>query len=267
MDKSEQYARGVLYSKDSQEHYILTRIEPSSKLSDFIETFWHVEWNLSKTDVHHQQNIPDPCVNMVFQENLQEVIGVISKRYSTTLKGKGSIFGIKFRAGAFSLFSDIKQSQLRDKSLPLTDIFGDEILPLINKVGNAKDIKSKVSACEIFLERRKASSSRSLTRLTNLIEEIENNPSVTKVCQLSERFDYPERNLQRLFKQMIGISPKWVIKKYRIQEVLSQFEDGNFNWQDLLETLGYFDQSHFNKDFKDFIGLTPKEYIEHIKNL
>ena len=71
------------------------------------------------------------------------------------------------------------------------------------------------------------------------------------------------RNLQRLFKEYIGLSPKWVIRKFRVQDFLTrsqEIETQKINWAELANELGYFDQAHFIKDIKTMIGQTPHEY-------
>lgn len=75
--------------------------------------------------------------------------------------------------------------------------------------------------------------------------------------------DLSPRSLQRLFKQYVGVNPKWVIRLYRLQNVAEMLE--GLDHQDVLELamdMGYYDQSHFIRDFKAVIGKTPEVYIK-----
>ncbi|MOA57975.1 DNA-binding transcriptional activator FeaR [compost metagenome] len=70
-----------------------------------------------------------------------------------------------------------------------------------------------------------------------------------------------KRKLQRLFSQYVGVSPKWVLKLYRLQNAAEAMETGSErDWIKLSQDLGYYDQSHFIRDFKAMIGRTPDEY-------
>jgi AraC-like DNA-binding protein len=73
--------------------------------------------------------------------------------------------------------------------------------------------------------------------------------------------------LQRIFSQYVGVSPKWVIKRYRLHEAAEQLAGGEVvDWPKIALELGYFDQAHFIKDFKTIVGESPAEYIKKINS-
>lgn len=77
-----------------------------------------------------------------------------------------------------------------------------------------------------------------------------NDRSITRVEHLTEQFDINARALQRLFDRYVGVSPKWVIHRYRLQEAT------------LSQELGFYDQAHFIKPFKALIDITPNAYAK-----
>jgi len=83
------------------------------------------------------------------------------------------------------------------------------------------------------------------------------------VEQLVEQFGIPKRTLQRWFNQYIGVSPKWVIRRYRMHEAIDFIERG-MELSQLAMELGYFDQAHFNKDFRAAVGKSPKQYVKTV---
>lgn len=85
--------------------------------------------------------------------------------------------------------------------------------------------------------------------------------ALTRVDQLTERFDVEIRTMQRLFRRYVGAGPKWVLRRYRLQDGAHLLAQGNdAELARLAADLGYFDQAHFSHDFKAQIGLTPAEY-------
>ena len=66
------------------------------------------------------------------------------------------------------------------------------------------------------------------------------------------------RSLQRLFSCYVGVSPKWVIMRYRIHDAVEQIAAGQpSDWSRLAQDLRYCDQTHFIKDFKALVGKSP----------
>jgi AraC-like DNA-binding protein len=69
------------------------------------------------------------------------------------------------------------------------------------------------------------------------------------------------RKLQRLFSEYVGVSPKWVIRRNRLHEVVGILNSGaQPDWPQVALELGYFDQAHLINDFKSIVGFPPAEY-------
>jgi len=69
------------------------------------------------------------------------------------------------------------------------------------------------------------------------------------------------RQLERNFKKQIGISPKQLGKVLRLQTALKMLLNKDESLTNIAYESEYFDQAHFIKDFKEFIGTTPKEFL------
>ena len=100
-----------------------------------------------------------------------------------------------------------------------------------------------------------------VARAGKLVERILSEPEIRTVDDLSRRTGTSARSLQRLFGEYVGASPKWVIRRYRLHELIEKFNSGaTLNWAQLALDLGYFDQAHLINDFKKIVGLSPVEY-------
>ena len=88
------------------------------------------------------------------------------------------------------------------------------------------------------------------------------NPSVHYGQQLKE-YGISERQFERKFLQTIGFTPSYYRRVLRFETALYRIQQGRFkSLADLAYELGYADQSHFNREFKQFSHLTPKELIK-----
>ena len=77
----------------------------------------------------------------------------------------------------------------------------------------------------------------------------------TTVAELADRFAVSQRTLQRAFADCVGVGPKWVLQRYRMHEAAERIAAGEPpDAAALAFDLGYFDQSHFIRDFTTQIG-------------
>jgi AraC-like DNA-binding protein len=74
------------------------------------------------------------------------------------------------------------------------------------------------------------------------------------------------RRLQMLFKDYVGASPKWVIRRNRLLDAADLLaKDSDIDLAELAQRLGYYDQSHFTTDFEKLIGKPPADYRRSCK--
>lgn len=255
--------RGVLNLSTSKKNYRLARILPSKELGFYVEQFWIVRWDLRNREPHVQTNLPHPCIHLVLEKNKSRIVGVVTRNYSYRLEDSGKIFGIKFRPGGSYPFMNSPVSEFTDHSLPVAKVFVN-CDGFINKVLNNEDDEVMVEYAEEFLcSHAPSRHDENIEKVNRIIEKIAADRNVIKVDDIVSLFDINKRTLQRLFYTYVGINPKWVIRKYRLHEVLEKFENGCIDVQDIINELGYSDQSHFIKDFKEIIGKSPHKYLNY----
>jgi AraC-like DNA-binding protein len=87
---------------------------------------------------------------------------------------------------------------------------------------------------------------------------------IVTVKQLEEKFRISRRWLEKQFAVQVGVSPKEFARIYRFTCMLKKVTNTpSATWGTLLEDFGYYDQSHLNKDFQEFAGYTPTQYLQH----
>ena len=82
--------------------------------------------------------------------------------------------------------------------------------------------------------------------------------SVTELC---DHVATGERNLERIFRTYIGLSPKFFGRIIRFNKIFELVQIEDPSWSDLVFETGYYDQSHFIRNFKAFTGEDPTRYL------
>lgn len=255
-------ALGVLHSKDGAQRFRLTRIQPSSELALFVKHYWIVAWDLADGEEYDQLVVPNPCVNLVVERGKTACFAPGVTTFSYRLKGAGCVFGVKFHPGGFYPFIRTSISTYRGIPIPVTDVLGLSGGELEEAVLSRKDEQAMVEEMERHLLCRLPELDPQAQLMREAVEHIAKDCGLTKVDMLCDYLDMNKRTVQRLFEQYIGVSPKWVIRLYRIQDAAERLDRGTYGeLVRLAMDLGYHDQAHFSKDFKNVTGQTPEEYL------
>ncbi|GLQ44975.1 AraC family transcriptional regulator [Dyella lipolytica] len=256
--------RGVLHQRLAEGEFQHVRRPPSPALADLIEHYWYVSWDLRDLPAQQQETLPHPNVQFVVEPGSTAIYGVHTRRFIRPLEGAGQVFGIKFKAGGFYPFLRTSVSSLMDRSLDPAKIFGADAARFDMEVSASDSIDAMSSAAERLLLAHRPPDDANVVRVSTLVAGIAADRSLTSVEQLAVQSGLTKRSLQRLFNHYVGISPKWVINRYRLHEAIAQLQAGApIVWTELALQLGYFDQAHFIRDFRRLVGRSPAEYARN----
>ena len=255
--------RGVLKTTTVDPgRYRHVRYHPSGDLAPYVEHYWSVEWDLRGLAPERVETLPHPSVHMIFEHSgACRVTGVSRRRFSRLLEGQGGIIAAKFTPGGFRPFVQIDIRTLTDRTVTLRELFGNEGDAATRPVLAGRDDACRIAAIEDFLRRRKPVADDQAVRVAVIVYAIAADRTIVKVEDLVTRYGVNVRALQRLFAKYIGVSPKWVIRRYRLHEAAEQLgANVSISQSDLALSLGYSDQAHFTRDFTSVVGTSPAAY-------
>jgi len=115
---------GVLRPDLAAGRFDLARSAPSAPLAPFVEYYWIVRWDLRGQPSHEQAILPHPNVHLVFEASGAGIYGVDRSLFTRRLSGQGKVLGVRFVAGCFRPFWGAPVSQLSDRVVPATRLFG-----------------------------------------------------------------------------------------------------------------------------------------------
>jgi len=96
--------------------------------------------------------------------------------------------------------------------------------------------------------------------VNRLVAFVEERSDVTRVAQLCAEFHLCERALQPLVHRRLGLTPKWLIQRQRLQEAAERLRLQPTTLAEVAAALGYADQPHFIRDFSKVTSMTPGEF-------
>jgi AraC-like DNA-binding protein len=252
--------RGVLHPDRAAGLFQLFSHQPSAGLAPFVEFHWIVRWDLRGRPPHEQKVLAHPNIHLVFEEPQAAVYGVDRGLFVRRLEGQGQVHGVKFRPGGFRGLRGGPVQELTDRVSPAADVFGPEVERVNRRILPLEDQSAMVALAEEFLLARLPAPDPVAAEVAAMVDTATADHSLVRVEQLAERCGTSVRTLQRLFAEYVGASPKWVLRRARLQEAALRADTGTVDWPLLAADLGYADQSHLSRDFTAVVGQPPTRY-------
>jgi AraC-like DNA-binding protein len=241
------------------------RLAPCAALAGLVEHFWTVEWDLRGQPALRPRTLPHPSVHLVLEGSRHEVTGVHTRRFERLLEGRGRVFAVKFRPAMFHGLFGRPVGLLANRVVPVREVFGEAGARLCRRVSREPDEARRIAQAEEFLLARAPAPTPLALRLRDLVERAAADRTWTSVEHLCEASGLPLRTLQRHFRTHVGVSPKWVLQRYRLHEAAERLKAApRTDLVTLALDLGYSDQPHFVRDFKALIGETPGSFAKAV---
>ncbi|USG64364.1 helix-turn-helix transcriptional regulator [Brevibacillus ruminantium] len=254
----------ALQNETSDSHYRYREFLPSNELESYVACYWTLDANVSERN-HLHRIIPDGCVDIIFDLNASSstnaafAVGLMTTYETINLTVNQSLFGIRFFSDTARRLIRYPVSELMSYHVFLEEIWGSEgkfIAEEVTSANNRSEMIERVETLLIRLLLQNESNSDQL--LQSSMKYMYASQGTISVRMLSEKLGYSERKVRRTFQKELGISPKELLDILRFQYMLREMKKGvPSRLTDLALNYGFYDQPHFNRNFKRFYGLTP----------
>jgi AraC-like DNA-binding protein len=264
---------------------IYQRYNPCDKLAPFIECYfiWDSESELVENLIVESPpsgfcSIVFNCADPYYLQNKkytnllvpqQFVAGQSIYSYKLFLKGSISQAGIVLKPAALATLFNLPTYQYTEERIDLIHVFSAlEINRYRKMLATASQALEKVKVLEaLMLHYFEANHPKPdcIDKAANLI--VSKNGMLT-VTEMMEDIYMSRRNFERRFFKKVGLSPKYYARIRRMGHLFNQMAGKHkVNWPLLLSECDHYDQSHFIKDFLEFTGRTPQQYLEENQEL
>ncbi|MDP9077592.1 MAG: helix-turn-helix transcriptional regulator [Bacteroidota bacterium] len=200
--------------------------------------------------------------NLISQPDIQ-LWGQTIHPFTFASFGKHSMLGIRFFAHTAACFFNEPIEEFNDQVIDFKDICGRDAVLLHSKLLEGQSLDRRIELVEEFLLQRLLRFANKFNRLklvNSVMHDLSRDDFFENINSIASRYGISSRYLQTIFLNYAGITPNLFSKITRFQNSLYLVSDKNLSLTTIAHKCGYFDQSHFIKDFKFFTGSAPSRF-------
>ncbi|BCL73346.1 AraC family transcriptional regulator [Vibrio nigripulchritudo] len=251
--------------------------QPHPDLESLISCYWTLEVP-EMEETQRQRIIPDGNIEMAFilGDDIKRytsedsfilqpramVLGHIIDPFYIEATGRVDTFAIRFYPYGFANFITVPIKVLENTETPLAQLFDEKTANQLEQdIIRAADTKQRIEVIESFLLNKLSEQKTVDNIVKTTIDTLFATKGSTSISKILKEDPSKRRQLERMFVKQIGVSPKQLGKLIRIQSALKMMLNQEENLTQIAYQNDYYDQSHFIKDFKEFTGVSPKEFL------
>lgn len=248
---------------------------PGPPLAQFIDLFWYLQAGAMP---HAKERLlPTGTIELVIPldeefsrfydpENLGRfhehrgplLLGAQSGCVVIDASPEAAVMGVHFRPGGAFPFLGVPASEVEDRSLSLEDIWGRDAGRLRELVLAADGPREKLNVLETFMLSR-AGALEQDPAVAFALSELD---GTRRISEVVDQIGISSRRFIQLFHDQVGLTPKVFSRICRFQKAIVGIGNSRkMAWADLAAGCGYYDQAHFNHDFRRFSGINPERYL------
>jgi AraC-like DNA-binding protein len=259
--------------------------KPKPPLSQFVDCFWLYEGydaqprterilptgtlelaiNLRQNETRfYDAERPEICTRL----SGALVSGASGRGFAPDTPGDAFIIGVHFKPGGAFPFLGLPASDLADTHVDLGTLWGASARRLRERLCEARASAERFQLLQEALLSRLCHSLEQHYAVSAALEMFGKNQAGPRVRETAKYLGLSQRRFIQVFKAEVGITPKLFSRIQRFQRTRTFIQNNpSINWADLAVDLGYFDQSHFIREFLEFSGLSPTDYMNRHKRL
>ena len=247
-------------------------IIPDNRLKQYVKCYYSYE---SDSSVAFEDTVfPSGCMEIIFNLGSGhwetaagttppiELWGQITQPLPIRSIGKNTMLGIRFLPHGAARFLKEKADLFNNHVVDYRDVAGKEVSILHQRLLEVKTQQQRIALIEAFLLKNLNETQKRTGKLAivdDVMQELRRQDVIDNIENIATKYGISARYLQKLFLQYTGLTPKLYSKIHRFQQSLRLVTKKESPLTAIAYDCGYFDQSHFIREFKSFTGSTPGE--------
>lgn len=248
-------------------------IKPDPRLAPFVRCFWFMERDYGVPGAHEVVWPDGKTELLVLADGQYEhereplprdlLIGPLTKPFTLTSPGRVGLVGVRFWPWGFWPFFRMPVGRLRNHLCAYADVAGPRAGQLQESVTSTGMEAGAAMLEKHLLEAVAARTLENHPLVAPLARVILAAEGMLSVQELEDRSGVSSRHLERLFQEVVGLTPKKLSVIVRFDKARRAiFWNPDVDLIEVANQVGYYDQSHFIRDFRSHFGMTPGEFRE-----
>jgi AraC-like DNA-binding protein len=257
---------------------MIVKREPRPALSPFVESLWAMdERNEPQTvSTRREHVLPTGLMHVVFRlsedplrlfadpgdtsgETVGDALigGARASFYIREVLQPSCSVGAQLRPGAAQALFGSPADELAGRHTRLVDVWGRSVASIRAQLAESSSLERRLDLFEAILADRLPSVRGLHPAVAQALQRFSTTSNVHDVVRNS---GFSHRTFISLFLRDVGLTPKRYCRVLRFRRALQRVSAGRPLWVDLAVAAGFSDQAHFNREFREFAGVTPGEY-------
>ena len=257
---------------------------PPKQLEEFVDCFWDLSGPSSNQSPDSEIILPDGKTELIvhfgddflkletnektgieiFERQARVLMsGQLTSRIKLRPTGVVGVSSIRFKAAGAARFFDLPFESIVDQVVDFSSYHFEVATMLKNNIESATNCEARLLVLqELLIQRLQIQESKEDVFVRQACRYITESEGGYSVAELVKLIGFSERQLERKFKNQVGITPKLLSRIMRFQKFIRIARDNpKLTLTDASLSCGYFDQSHFIRDFTKFAGVSPVNYL------
>jgi len=257
--------------------------QPTSKFSKYIECFWVLKGTIATIGFVQEALVPGGRSEIIFTDstflwygedktssptlfNNSFLLGQRASANFIGMKGDYNCFGVRLKIGCLSLFTNQFAQILSNKALPLEEAFEQPIH--FQDILSAKNITDAIHTIESWLDQIFNAPDANWEIVQELIRQYSSNgDKKILIKEFSLEYQWSYKKMERMFLKYTGLTPRTVIRILRFREIMAGMKSKPENLTSSAFQFGFYDQSHFIKEFHTFTGTNPTTFYKNLPEI
>jgi AraC-like DNA-binding protein len=177
-------------------------------------------------------------------------------------RGDSCCIQVNFTPIGARIFFQLPLSELSNRSLGLDELYGDQSWRVVEALAEAGDWDRRFDLLEALIAERIARARSPRREIQWAWRKLQETNGKLEIGDLAEELGWSHKHLIAQFRDQLGTPPKRLGRVLRFQRAIERIGACDApRWVELAFDCGYFDQSHMIREFREFAGCTPEEYV------
>ncbi len=260
---------------------VTTEYRPGKELLPFVESYWLGDFNLSGEPEFTQSVVPNGCIELIIhlsdshcslsKGNAPDVwssspdftlLGLYAKPYDVRFSENVKVFGIRFHPDGVRNIFGLSPAEFLATYEDGVDLLGGGVREFCSRIRELQNVEARVELADRYLGELLEQNHRSHDYTHRAMRLIRQVSGLSDYGRLTDQVPISDRQLQREFRNRYGITVREYMRLARLNAVQKYMRSGKVDLTRLSHDLQFHDQSHFIREFKNFVGLPPRAFIK-----